>query len=36
MRSNPFGRLAIFHGPRRLARYDADGTTEGEITKTAA
>ena len=36
VRNYPDGTLAVFHGPRRLARYDADGRMEGEITKAAA
>ena len=27
----PDGRLAIFHGPRRLADYEADGTLIDQI-----
>jgi hypothetical protein len=36
IRHYPDGTFAIFHGPRLLARYDADGRIEGEITKAAA
>ena len=32
----PDGRLAIFHGPRRLAVYDANANQEGENDKQAA
>ena len=32
----PDGHLAIFHGPRRLADYDADGTSKEESEKQAA
>ena len=34
----PDGRLAIFHGPRRLADYEADGTLidHGRLAQTAA
>ena len=30
------GRLAVFHGPRRLALYNADGTAKEETAKQAA
>lgn len=37
VREYPDGTLAVFHGPRPLARYDAAGrTTEGEFSKVAA
>jgi transposase len=36
VRNYPDGALAIFHGPRCLARYDAMGRIEGETTKAAA
>jgi transposase len=32
----PDGRMAIFHGPRRLAAFGADGVPEPETTKVAA
>ena len=32
----PDGHLAVFHGPRRLADYNADGTPKEEIEKQAA
>ena len=32
----PDGHLAIFHGPRRLAVYNADGTSKGETEREAA
>ena len=32
----PDGHLAVFHGPRRLAVYNADGTSKGEPEKQAA
>jgi hypothetical protein len=28
---DPEGRLAIFHGPRRLAEYEADGSLIDQI-----
>ncbi len=34
LRQYPNGQLAIFHGPRRLARYAADGTPINEETQT--
>jgi transposase len=34
LRQYPDGQLAIFHGPRRLARYAADGTPINEETQT--
>lgn len=36
VRHYPDGSLAVFHRPRRLARYDAGGTIEGEINRAAA
>jgi transposase len=37
VREYPDGTLAVFHGPRPLARYDAAGrTTEGDLLKAAA
>ena len=36
VRQYPDGTLAIFHGPRRLARYDAEGRFEEETIKAAA
>ena len=30
------GHLAVFHGPRRLALYNADGTPKGETDREAA
>lgn len=36
LRKYPDGSYAVFHGPRCLARYDADGRIEGEIVQTAA
>lgn len=36
VRHYPDGTIAVFHGPRRLARYDAEGRIEGEIIKAAA
>ena len=32
----PGGHLAVFHGPRRLAVYNADGTSKEESEKQAA
>jgi len=36
VRHYPDGTLAIFHGPRQLARYDAEGRFEQETIKAAA
>lgn len=36
VRHYPDGTLAVFHGPRRLARYDAGGGLLGQSLKTAA
>jgi len=36
LRHYPDGTLAVFHGPRCLARYDAEGRIEGETVKAAA
>ena len=37
VRQYPDGTLAVFHGPRLVARYDADGTpTQGERLQAAA
>jgi transposase len=36
VRHYPDGTFAVFHGPRCLARYDAEGRIEGEIIKAAA
>jgi hypothetical protein len=36
VRHYPDGTPAVFHGPRRLARYDADGRLIEEIVKAAA
>ena len=36
VRQYPDGRLAVFHGPRRLARYDADGRLLDKTLKAAA
>lgn len=36
LRNYPDGTYAVFHGPRCLARYDAEGRIEGEIVKAAA
>jgi hypothetical protein len=36
VRHYPDGTFAVFHGPRCLARYDTEGSIEGEIIKAAA
>ena len=36
LRHYPDGTYAVFHGPRCLARYDAEGRIEGDINKAAA
>ena len=36
VRAYPDGTLAVFHGPRLLARYDAEGRFEQETIKAAA
>jgi hypothetical protein len=36
LREYPDGTLAVFHGPRRIARYDRDGLPLQETTPKAA